>query len=160
MKSFRSFLSEGGNSQIISVNKDYVDLKKKEARDELNRNLALVLSNKYPNIYGAYVKAAKILRNYGIDLPRMVMFSGNSGEETFVLHQFHGGFTGANLNGIITKPGEHDEATEYYLFFNWYSFDGLFSCSAQIKTEEEAGEQYPESQEPSIERGQVDPRQK
>ena len=97
---FKDYLTEGGPATVISVDFTKADLKKAETRLEANRNLSAVLSQDFVNPYAGWVKASKVLRNYGIELPRAIFPDLKSGHEVFVVRPY-GGAHGANLNGMI-----------------------------------------------------------
>lgn len=158
MKRFKTYLEEGGNAPIVPVDWAQTDIKKLETKLEINRNLAAILSCQFSNPYAAFVKVSKMLRNYGIHLPRMVFLDKAESEEVFVLHQF-GGLHGASLDGTVTKPGTHDDASECYLYFSYELEDGFYECSAVLADEDELGEMMEEDEEQDNERGDLDPRQ-
>jgi hypothetical protein len=156
MLKFKDYLIEGGPTTVVSVDFTKADLKKADTRLEANRNLAAVLAQDFVNPYAGWVKAAKVLRNYGIELPRSIFPDLNSGSEVFVIRPFGGAF-GASLNGQVTAPGT-DDNTEMYFYFT-YKIDehGYYKCTGLVA---EDGEMPGgESTENRIERGDLDPRQ-
>lgn len=159
MLKFKDYLIEGGPSTVISVDFTKADLKKPDTRLEVNRNLAAVLAQDFVNPYAGWVKAGKVLRNYGLELPRSIFPDLKSGSEVFVLRPF-GGVIGASLNGTITPPFADDE-TEMYFYFT-YKIDehGYYKCTGLLAMEGEVGEiAGSEAQENEIERGDLDFRQ-
>lgn len=159
MLSFKQYLTEGGIVPVIDVDRTKVDMHNIDTVLELNRNLMAVLSTDFVNPYAGYVKAGKLLRRYGIDLPRTVMLDKHEGEEVFVIHQF-GGFHGAKLDGTITPPGTHEEGSEHYFYFH-YEIDGsgFYKCTGVVTNEDELHEIMSETEEEENERGDLDPRQ-
>jgi hypothetical protein len=159
MLKFKDYLIEGGPSTVVSVDFTKADLKKPDTRLEANRNLAAVLAQDFVNPYAGWVKAGKVLRNYGLELPRSIFPDLRSGSEVFVLRPF-GGAIGASLNGTITPPFAKDE-TEMYFYFT-YRIDehGYYKCTGFLAMEGEVGEIVGgEARENEIERGDLDPRQ-
>lgn len=161
MLKFKDYLKEGGPTTVVSVDYTKADLKKADTRLEANRNLAAVLAQDFVNPYAGWVKAAKVLRNYGIELPRSIFPDLKSGSEVFVVHPF-GGVHGASLDGTITPPNHpHDEGTEMYFYYT-YRIDehGYYRCTGMIALEGEVGEiAGGEEEEDKIEKGDLDPRQ-
>ena len=156
MLKFKDYLTEGGPATVVSVDFTKADLKKPETRLEANRNLAAVLAQDFVNPYAGWVKAAKVLRNYGLELPRAIFPDLKSGSEVFVLRPFGGTF-GATLDGKVTAPGADDE-TEMYFYFT-YKIDehGFYHCTGLVAHDGEMP--GGESAENKIERGDLDPRQ-
>lgn len=156
MLKFKDYLIEGGPATVVSVDYTKSDLNKPETRLEANRNLAAVLSQDFVNPYAGWVKAGKVLRNYGLDLPRTIFADLRSGSEVFVVRPF-GGVFGAKLDGTVTAPGTDDD-TELYFYFT-YRIDehGFYHCTGLLATDGEmAGGEAAENE---TERGDLDPRQ-
>ena len=160
MLSFKKYIIEGGPAPVVSVDVTKFDMKNPGTILEINRNLSAVLAQDFVNPYAGYVKASKVLVNYGVTLPRNVIMDKHEGEELIVIHQF-GGVHGAKVDGTITPPGTHDEESEHYFFFT-YEIDehGFYKCSAVIMNEDELHELMDEKEEVEDERGDVDPRQR
>lgn len=160
MLKFKDYLIEGGPSTVVSVDFTKTDLKKPDTRLEVNRNLSAVLAQDFVNPYAGWVKAAKVLRNYSIELPRSIFPDLKSGSEVFVVRPF-GGVFGATLDGTVTSPGSHDESDEMYFYFT-YRIDehGYYHCTGIIAREGEIGDiAGSEEEEKQVERGDLDPRQ-
>jgi|LauGreDrversion4_2_1035121.scaffolds.fasta_scaffold190568_2 hypothetical protein len=160
MLKFKDYLLEGGPTTVISVDFTKADLKKPDTRLEANRNLAAVLAQDFVNPYAGWVKSGKVLRNYGLELPRAIFPDLKSGSEVFVVRPFGGAF-GATLDGTVTSPNS-DDNTEMYFYFT-YKIDehGFYQCTGLIAMEGEVGEiAGGEEEENKIERGDLDPRQR
>lgn len=160
MLKFKDYLSEGGPSPVVSVDITKADVSKRDTRLEINRNMAAVLSQDFVNPYAGWVKAGKILHNYGIQLPRSIFPDLKSGSEVFVVRPY-GGIHGAKVDGTITAPGHTEESDEMYFRFK-YEIDehGFYHCAGEIMAEGEVGEiAGSEENEARIERGDLDPRQ-
>ena len=161
MLKFKDYLTEGGPSTVISVDFTKSDLKKPDTRLEANRNLAAVLAQDFVNPYAGWVKCSKVLRNYGLELPRAIFPDLKSGSEVFVVRP-NGGAFGASLNGVITAPGADDETEMNFNFTYKIDEHGFYHCTGLITAEGEMpGGEMPggESAENKIERGDLDPRQ-
>lgn len=159
MLKFKDYLTEGGPATVISVDYTKADLKKADTRLEANRNLAAVLCQDFVNPYAGWVKAAKVLRNYGLELPRTVFPDLKTGSQIFVVRPF-GGVFGATLDGKVTSPGIDDESELYFRFNYVIDEHGFYHCTGMIAHEGEVGEiAGGESKENEIERGDLDPRQ-
>ena len=100
MLKFKDYLTEGGPATVVSVDFTKADLKKADTRLEANRNLAAVLAQDFVNPYAGWVKCAKVLRNYGLELPRAIFPDLKNGSEVFVIRP-HGGVFGATLDGTV-----------------------------------------------------------
>jgi hypothetical protein len=156
MLKFKDYLTEGGPATVVSVDFTKADLAKPETRLEANRNLAAVLAQDFVNPYAGWVKAAKVLRNYGLELPRAIFPDLKNGSEIFVLRPF-GGIFGATLDGKITSPGADDERELYFNFTYKIDEHGFYHCTGLITDDGEMP--GGESAENKIERGDLDPRQ-
>jgi hypothetical protein len=160
MLKFKDYLIEGGPSTVVSVDFTKVDLKKPDTRLEANRNLAAVLAQDFVNPYAGWVKSAKVLRNYGIELPRAIFPDLKSGSEVFVVRPY-GGVHGASLDGTITPPGSDDNMEMYFYFTYKIDEHGYYHCTGLIAMEGEVGEiAGGEARENEIEKGDLDPRQR
>ena len=156
MLKFKDYLTEGGPTTVISVDYTKADLKKPDTRLEANRNLAAVLAQDFVNPYAGWVKAAKVLRNYGLELPRAIFPDLKSGSEVFVVRP-NGGVFGASLNGTITAPGSDDDTEMYFNFTYAIDEHGFYRCTGLITLDGEMP--GGEDTENKIERGDLDPRQ-
>lgn len=156
MLKFKDYLNEGGPSTVISVDYTKSDLKKPDTRLEANRNLAAVLAQDFVNPYAGWVKAAKVLRNYGLELPRTVFPDLKSGEYNFVVRP-NGGVFGAKLDGTVTAPGSDDDTEMYFNFKYEIDEHGFYHCYGLVT--DDTGMAGGEDAENSAERGDLDPRQ-
>ena len=156
MLKFKDYLLEGGPSTVISVDFTKSDLKKSDTRLEANRNLAAVLAQDFVNPYAGWVKAAKVLRNYGLELPRAIFPDLKRGSEVFVVRP-NGGVFGAKLDGSVTGPGGDDNTELYFNFTYEIDEHGFYHCTGLVTGDGEMP--GGESAENKIERGDLDPRQ-
>lgn len=160
MLSFKDYLIEGGPAAVVSVDITKSDIKRSDTKLEINRNLAAVLSQDFVNPYAGWVKTAKILRSYGLELPRTVFPDLKRGSYTFVVRA-NGGIHGASLDGTVTPPGQNADDTEDYFTFT-YEIDehGFYHCTGLLSDKDDDNV-VPDSEEAlnRVERGELDPRQ-
>lgn len=136
MIKFREFINEGGyNVPVVSLDKEKVNLSNKSTRNEINRNLAAVLSSGSTNPYGSWIRVSKVLSMYGINLPKVVFQDAEEGEEVVEIQQF-GGRWGASLDGTVSQPNDV-EYTDYYLYFSYGIGESGFYESFATVTDEE-----------------------
>lgn len=133
MLSFKNFIVEGGyHVPVVSVSKDKVDLSKDDTRNEINRNLAAVLSNNFINPYGGWSAIRKVLTMYNITLPKVIFHDAEEDEEVVALSQF-GEKIGAKLDGTVTTtPDESD----YFLYYSYVIGTSGFYETYAIVTDE------------------------
>ena len=160
MFGFREFLNEGGyHIPVVSISKDKIDLSKKKTRDEINRNLAAVLSREYTNPYCALQRVSKILSMYGINLPKIILHDDIEGEVVIVLNQF-GETVGARLDGTINTL-QNPDTDELFLVFEYELSDhGFIESEATVVTEEELDDMLDKEEDSQFEdeEGDLDPR--
>jgi hypothetical protein len=136
MINFREFISEGGyNVPVVSLDKEKVNLSNESTRNEINRNLAAVLSSGSTNPYGSWIRVSKVLSMYGVNLPRVIFQDAEEGEEVVEIHQF-GEKWGASLDGTVTQPNDVGYP-DYYLYFNYgIGENGFYESFATVTDEE------------------------
>jgi len=156
MLKFKDYLIEGGPATVISVDFTKSDIRKADTRLEANRNLAAVLCQDFVNPYAGWVKAAKVLRNYNLELPRAIFPDLKTGSEVFVIRP-HGGTFGATLDGKVTSPGTDDDNELYFNFTYKIDEHGFYRCTGLVTQDGEMP--GGEDAENKIERGDLDPRQ-
>ena len=135
MLNFREFITEceGLDIPVIRISKETIDCSKEETRNEINDNLEDGLTGQHwRNPYGGWLRSAKILTLYGINLPRVVFKDIFHGEEVVAINQF-GDKLGAKLNGqVTTTPDE----SEYYFYYSYtLSLDGHYESFAVVTDE-------------------------
>jgi hypothetical protein len=134
MKKFNEFVSENYNVPVVSVDKEKIDLSTLSTQNEINRNLAAVLSSNAVDPYGAWLRVCKIMTMYGINLPRTTFDNAEEGEEVVVISQFGDKF-GATVDGTVTSPNSHDSNPEEECYL-YYSYDidesGFYKCFAVV----------------------------
>lgn len=161
MFSFHEFLNEGGyHVPVVSISKDKVDLSNDKTRDEINRNLAAVLSREWTNPYCGLQKVSKILSIYGINLPKIILQDDMEGEVVIVLNQF-GETVGAKLDGTINTLQNPDTHELYLVYEYGLSDEGFTEAFATVVTEEELNSMLDKDDEGQLEdeEGDLDPRQ-
>lgn len=133
MLSFKDFIVEGGyHVPVVSISKDKVNLSKDDTRNEINRNLAAVLSSNFINPYGGWTAIGKVLIKYGISLPKVIFHDAEESEEVVALSQF-GEKLGASLSGEITMQPEE---SEYFLYYSYVIGTSGFYETYAIVTDE------------------------
>lgn len=134
MKTLKNFLLELYGVNVVSIDKNRVDIKKQSTINEINKNIALELKQHFTYVGDALNKVKKILSSYSIELPVTTFHDESHGEEIIPLYQF-GNVTGIDISGKYTKSNETNP--HCYLHFNYVLIDGSYKCSAIIKTERE-----------------------
>jgi hypothetical protein len=162
MLTFKKFITEGGyNMPVVSIDKTKVGVSGLSTRNEINRNLAAVLSSNFVNPYDGWVRIRKVLDQYGVVLPKVVFQDQEQGEEVVALSQF-GDKWGATLDGVVTSPNDSEEE-DYFLYYN-FGIDetGFYDTYAKIVTEDELNdilEDDSEDEDIIGPEGELDPRQ-
>lgn len=155
MLKFKDYLTEGGPAAVVSVDVTKADPHKASTRLEINRNLAAVLAQDFVNPYAGWVKCAKVLRNYGFELPRSIFPDLKTGTEVFVIRPY-GGIHGAKLDGTVTPPNTDDNTEMFFTFTYTIDEHGFYHCTGLVSLEANVGG---EGAENKIEKGDLDPRQ-
>lgn len=153
----------GFNVPVVSLSKDAVDLNKPETRNEINRNLAAVLSGEFVNPYSGWLRVQKVLDMYSINLPKIIFANEEDGEEIVELQQF-GDRWGATIDGKITGPGGTGEH-QCFLYYSYeISDNGFYDTIAVVVDESKLNDLLSDEDEDSVvhrhdTRGTLDPRQ-
>jgi hypothetical protein len=135
MLKFKDFVTEshGYGLTVVSISKDKVDLSNEDTRNEINKNLAAVLSDTYINPYSGWLKSAKILSMYSIPLPRVLFKDAEEGEEVVAINQF-GQVLGAKTDGSVELEPEDNE---YYFYYDYgIGESGFYEVYAVVTDEE------------------------
>jgi hypothetical protein len=135
MLNFRNFITEceGLDIPVIRISKETIDCSKEETQNEINDNLEDGLTGQHwRNPYGGWLRSAKILSLYGINLPRIVFKDIFHGEEVVAISQF-GDKVGEKTDGeVVMTP---DEA-EYYFYYSYTLLpDGHYESFAVVTDE-------------------------
>lgn len=127
MKTFRKLVTEisAFNVPVVSIDSTGTDVNIKEIKNELNKNIDLVLKSEFYTVEEAIQKISKILSMYSLDLPRVDLeneksgsLSLNVGTKNFVFDEF---------------DGEIENIKPFILQFKYKLNDGLYKCSAELK---------------------------
>lgn len=132
MKKFRELFVECGcgNAPVVSLSKVMVDLESPATRDEINRNLSAVLTEKFTSPQGAMLKIARVLSLYNIFIPKLDYDNKENGEKIITITQF-GDRWGRKVDGTITSPGNPD-TPKYFLYFSYRLDDGFYDAKASV----------------------------
>lgn len=152
MLGFKQFILEWGDFSFPTATlvKDKTNLSDAQARQELNRNLALASTGHSINPYTDLFRATKVLNLYGIALPKITFTDMEEGEEIVAVDQF-GAKSGAGLCGKVEKLNNLDE-TEYFFYYSYeLKDDGHYETKAKIMDADELAEHIEESEDDDIE---------
>ena len=136
MINFKEFIAEGGyHVPVVSITKELVDISRDDTRGEINRNISAELSRQFMNPYGGWAMIRKVLMQYNVYLPKIILQDKEEGEEIVVIDQF-GDKWGADTTGNITSPNDAD-APSYYLYYHYeISDEGFYKCQGKITDED------------------------
>lgn len=125
MKSFKTFLNElATNVPVVSINTTGTDVSIPEIKNELNRNIDLVLHQSFQTVEEAFSKLAKILAMYNLDIP--YVDSQDKKSDTLTLEVGHKNLVWDEFDGKV-------EVTDpLKLKFSYKLTNGLYTCSAEL----------------------------
>lgn len=123
MKKFKDYILEKYGS-IVSLDKTGSDIKIPEIKNELNRNLDLILNRSYVTVEQALNKIRKILSMYSLDLPQID--SDDKKSDTIVVSIAHKHF------GYDEFSGDTGIEADTKLKFSYNLIDGLYKCKAEV----------------------------
>jgi len=125
MKSFKTFLNElATNVPVVTINTTGTDVSIPEIKNELNRNIDLVLHQSFTTVEEALVKLAKILAMYNLDIP--YVDSQDKKSDTLTLEVGHKNIVWDEFDGKV-------EVTDpLKLKFSYKLENGLYKCSAEL----------------------------
>jgi len=152
MLSFQQYLKEWGDFSFptATVIVNNINLDDAQARQELNRNLALASTGHSVNPYTDLFRVTKVLNLYGISPPKITFTNMEEGEEIIAVDQF-GAKSGAGLCGKVEKLNNLDE-TEYFFYYSYeLQDDGHYETKAKIMDAEELAKHIEESEDDDIE---------
>lgn len=125
MKSFRSFISEmSTNVPVVNINTTGTDVSIPEIKNELNRNIDLILRQSFSTIEEALVKLSKILAMYSLDIPQVDCNDTKSATLNLVV--------GHHNTKWDEFKGKMENTDPYILKFSYNLIDGLYKCSAEL----------------------------
>jgi hypothetical protein len=139
MLTFREFVAEDG-VPVVSVNKYWNNIDEVRTRNEINRNLALmVASHTWYSPMEGFDEARKTLEHYGVTLPKTRITNELEGELVIAISQY-GDKHGATLDGVVTSYTDGVEHEYYFYFIYDQNEKGLYDCTASILDEDQLGD--------------------
>lgn len=126
MKSFKQFVSESFSLvPVVDIETSGTDVSIPEIKNELNRNLALILRQSFKTVEEAITKVNKILSMYSLDIP-FIDFD-NIKQNSVELPVGHHNLRWDEFDGKL------ESSIPYILKFSFVLNDGLYKCSAELR---------------------------
>lgn len=127
MKSFKQFINEIHLlAPIVDIETTGTsDVSIPEIKNQLNRNIDLVLRQSYRTVEEALVKLSKILAMYSLDIPQVDSNDIKNGTVDLVVG--HHNLKWDEFDGKV------DNSNPFILKFSFELVDGLYKCSAELK---------------------------
>lgn len=123
MKTYKKFISELYNAPVVNVSSTGYDTDIPEIKNELNRNLDLILSRQFVTVEEAIHTVRKLLSNYNLDLPQVDIDDVKEGSLKLDVNYNHTGMD--EFDGEF-KPDRKQ------LIFSFKLIDGLYKCIAEL----------------------------
>lgn len=124
MKTFKTFIREY-SLPVVNIETSGSDVNIPEVRNELNRNIDLILRQSFITVEQAISKLSKLLAMYNLDIPQVD--SNDIKNDSIALTVGHHNIKWDELNGEIV------DSDPYILKFSYKLIDGLYKCSAELK---------------------------
>jgi hypothetical protein len=127
MKTFRKLVTEisAYNVPVVSISTTGTDVHIPEIKNELNKNIDIVLKQEFYTVEEAIQKLSKILAMYSLDLPLVDINNEKSGSLSLDV---------GTKNSVWDEfDGEVENVKPFTLKFNYKLNDGLYKCSAELK---------------------------
>lgn len=126
MKSFKTFLNElATHVPVVDIETTGTDVSIPEIKNELNRNIDIVLNQSFKTVEEALVKLGKILAMYNLDIPNFD--SKDKKSDAVTLSVGHKNIVWDEFDGKVESPNP------VKLSFSYKLQDGLYKCSAELK---------------------------
>lgn len=125
MKSFKQFINELSLVPVVDLETSGTDINIPEIKNQLNRNLDLVLRQQFKTVDEALAKLSKILAMYNLDIPRVEFKDLKQNSLTIPV--------GTKAIVWDELDGKMKESSPVNLQFSYKLIDGLYKCSAEIK---------------------------
>jgi hypothetical protein len=126
MKTFRELVTEISiNVPVINIDTSGTDVSIPEVKNELNRNIDLILKQEYQTVEEALAKLSKILAMYSLDIPQVD--SDNKKSDSMNLVVGHHNLVWDEFEGKMV------ESNPFILNFSYTLSDGLYKCSAELQ---------------------------
>ena len=126
MKSFKQFINEIYSTiPVVDIETTgTTDVSLPEIKNELNRNIDLILRQSFKTIEESLVKLSKLLAMYSLSIPQVESNDIKSGSVDLVVG--HHNINWDEFDGEIQE-------NPYILKFSFILIDGLYKCSAELK---------------------------
>jgi hypothetical protein len=125
MKSFKTFLNElATNVPVVDIETTGTDVSIPEIKNELNRNIDIILRQSFKTVEEALVKLGKILAMYNLDIPHVD--SKDKKSDTLILNVGHKNTVWDEFDGAV-------KVDQPKLTFSYKIQDGLYKCSAELE---------------------------
>ncbi len=125
MKNYTTFINEIAiHVPVVNIDTSGSDVSIPEVKNELNRNIDLVLRQEYQTVEEALDKLSKILAMYNLDIPQVDTNAKKS--DTFTLVVGHHNTKWDEFDGKLVN------SNPYTLRFSYSLHDGLYKCSAEL----------------------------
>ena len=123
MLKFKEFLKEY-HVPVVNISTTGNDVDIQEIKNELNRNLDLILTGNFVTVEQALNKVRKLLSMYNLDLPQID--SDDKKEDTIKVSVGH------QHLGYDEFTGKMDNFVPNTLQFSYKLIDGLYKCKAEL----------------------------
>jgi len=124
MRSFREFIIENYNVPVVDIETTGTDVSIPEIKNELNRNIDLVLHQSFKTVEEALQKLRKILALYTLDVPQVDVNDKKSGTLKLIVGHH-------NISWDEFK-GKLENSNPFVVKFKYALIDGLYKCSAEL----------------------------
>jgi hypothetical protein len=126
MKSFKTFLNEiYVSAPIVDIETTGTDISIPEVKNQLNRNIDLILRQSFVTVEHAISKLSKILAMYNLDIPQLDSDDMKSDSVSLVV--------GHHNTKWDEFDGRINNTNPYILKFSYKLVDGLYKCSAKLE---------------------------
>lgn len=130
MKTFKSFIAEmTTNVPIVSIEREHSNINDDDGLEELNKNLSIICSSGYSNIYEGLNKIKKVLEMYGIHLPKISVDSLTKGNLKIDISPFE---SSGESHYDVTGPFQ-EKTSKHFLHIKYKLVNGVYFCEAYIK---------------------------
>ena len=128
MKSYKQFVTEMFSLvPVVDITTTGTDVSIPEIKNELNRNIDIVLRQSFITVEEALQKISKILSMYALHIPQVDSNDIKSDSITLVV-----GTHSIKWDELTGKVAEED-TFPFRLTFSFKLVDGLYKCSAELK---------------------------
>jgi hypothetical protein len=132
MKTYKQFISEmQANVPVVSIDKQYNNIRDTSALEELNKNLSIEVSTGFSDMRQAFNKIRKILSMYALKAGSIddSMMDKKSGKLSIPVS--YGDISGASLHNYIS-PGTKSLG-DFTLDVDFSQENGVYNVKASVK---------------------------